>query len=195
MNSKRMTISSGDLRIVSKSGKYFTVRRISLLAILTALVTVGRLVFALPVLPNIQPMTALIILITLTVGVLDGLVLAVLSMLLTNMILGMGPWTILQITAFVVIILLTGLFKIGYRYGTFKNRLIFSTWSLLAGFVYGLVVTFLSFHLYGMSHFLVYYINGLPFDILHAIGNFVFFLILEPIIVPIIHKRFGSLER
>lgn len=195
MNSKRMTISSGDLRIVSKTEKYFTVRRISLLAMMTALVTVGRLVFSLPVLPNIQPMTALIILITLNIGIIDGLVLAVLSMLLTNMILGMGPWTILQITAFVVIILLTGLFKIGYRYGTFKNRLIFSTWSLLAGFVYGLVVTFLSFHLYGMSHFLVYYINGLPFDILHAIGNFVFFLILEPIIVPIIHKRFGSLER
>lgn len=195
MNSKRMTISSGDLRIVSKTEKYFTVRRISLLAMMTALVTVGRLVFSLPVLPNIQPMTALIILITLNIGIIDGLVLAILSMLLTNMILGMGPWTILQITAFVVIILLTGLFKIGYRYGTFKNRLIFSTWSLLAGFVYGLVVTFLSFHLYGMSHFLVYYINGLPFDILHAIGNFVFFLILEPIIVPIIHKRFGSLER
>lgn len=177
---------------MNKSARYFTVRRIALLAMMTALTTVGRLAFSLPVLPNIQPVTALIILITLTIGGIDGLVVATLSMLLTNMILGMGPWTILQIISFGVVVLLTGILKIGYRFGSLRNRLIFAIWALLAGFIYGFIMTFLSFHLYGMSNFIVYYINGLPFDVLHAVGNFAFFFILEPIIVPIIQKRFDE---
>lgn len=193
MNSKRTTKSSGDSRILSKKDKYFTVQRIALLAVMTALVTVGRLVFALPILPNIQPMTALLILITLNIGVIDGLVVAVLSMLLTNMMLGMGPWTIFQIISFAAVILLTGILKYFYNFGSLKNRLLFSIWALITGFLYGLIISFFSFHLYGMNNFLVYYINGLPFDFLHALGNVGFFFILEPIIVPIIRKRFNEI--
>lgn len=190
MNSKKEITSSGDLRTVSKANRYFSVKRITFLAIMTALTTVGRLVFSLPILPNIQPMTALLLIITLNIGIIDGLMVSVLSMLLTNMILGMGPWTILQIISFAVVILLTGFFKYFYTFGSLSNRLVFSIWALFAGFIYGFIVSFLSFHLYGMSNFLVYYLNGLPFDALHGVGNFGFFFILEPILVPIIKRRF-----
>lgn len=193
MNSKRKMKSSGDLRTVSKQDNYFTVHRIALLAILTALVTVGRLAFSLPILPNIQPMTALLILITLNIGVIDGLVVAGLSMLLTNMMLGMGPWTVFQIISFAVVILVTGVLKYFYDFGSFSNRLVFSIWALIAGFLYGLIISVFSFYLYGMNNFVVYYINGLPFDSLHAVGNFGFFFLLEPIIVPIIQKRFNKI--
>ena len=193
MNSNQKTKSSGDLRTVSSNSNYFTVQRISLLAMLTALVTVGRLAFALPVLPNIQPMTALLLIITLNIGVIDSLVVAVLSMLLTNMVLGMGPWTIFQIISFAVVILTTGLLKYFYDYGSFMNRFVFSIWALGTGFIYGFIISVFSFYLYGMSNFLVYYLNGLPFDFLHAVGNFVFFFLLEPILVPIIQKRFNHI--
>ncbi len=194
MNSKRKTKSSGDLRTVSKQpqNQYFTVHRIALLAIMTALVTVGRLVFALPILPNIQPMTALLILITLNMGVLDGLLVAVLSMLLTNLIMGMGPWTLFQMVSFAVVILLTGVWKYFYHFGGFGNRLAFSIWALVAGFIYGLIISIFSYYLYGMNNFLVYYVNGLPFDALHAAGNFGFFFLLEPVLVPIIRKKFDE---
>lgn len=191
MNSNQKTKSSGDLRTVSSNSNYFTVQRISLLAMLTALVTVGRLAFALPVLPNIQPMTALLLIITLNIGVIDSLVVAVLSMLLTNMVLGMGPWTIFQIISFAVVILTTGLLKYFYDYGSFMNRFVFSIWALGTGFIYGFIISVFDFHLYGMSNFLVYYLNGIPFDFLHAVGNFGFFFLLEPILVPIIQKRFN----
>ena len=192
MSLNQKTKSSGDSRTVSSNSKYFTVHRIALLAILTALVTVGRLVFALPILPNIQPMTALIILITLNIGVIDGLVVAGLSMLLTNMMLGMGPWTVFQIVSFTILILVTGILKYFYDFGSFTNRLGFAIWALIAGFLYGFTMSVFSFYLYGMSNFLVYYLNGLPFDVLHAGGNFGFFFLLEPIIVPIIRKRFNN---
>ena len=157
---------------------------------MTALSTVGRLAFSLPILPNIQPMTALLLIITLNIGVIDGLVVSLLSMLLTNLFLGMGPWTVLQIVSFAIIILLTGLIKKIYKTGTLQSLIIFSIWAGVSGFIYGFVISYLNFHLYGMNNFLVYYINGLPFDLMHAVGNFGFFLILEPILVPIINKRF-----
>lgn len=87
---------NGNSRIVSSNSGYFNVNRIALLAILTAFITVGRIGFALPFLPNIQPMTALLIIIALNIGVIDGLVVSVLSMFLTNLILSMGPWTMFQ---------------------------------------------------------------------------------------------------
>lgn len=175
----------------SNSG-YFTVNRIALLAIMTAFVTVGRLGFALPVLPNIQPMTALLIIITLNIGVIDGLVVSVLSLLLTNLFLGMGPWTIFQMIGFIIIVLITGGLKYFYSFGSLSNRILFAIWALLSGYLYGLILSILSSYLYGVSNFLVYYMNGIPFDTLHAMGNLVFFLILEPIIVPIIRKKFNE---
>ena len=154
--------------------------------------TVGRLVFALPFLPNIQPMTAILIIITLNVGVIDGLVVALLSMLLTNLFLGMGPWTVMQIFSFALVILLTGVLKKIYHFGTFRMRIFISIWGLIVGFLYGIIISYLNFRLYGLTNFMIYYLNGLPFDLLHGIGNFGFFLILEPILVPIIQNRFNE---
>lgn len=157
---------------------------------MTAFVSVGRLVFALPILPNMQPMTALLILITMNIGILDGLVVSVLSLLITNLILGSGPWTIMQMISFAILIFLTALLKVFYSYGSMKNRIFFSIWAGLAGFLYGFFISYMSFQLYGLTNFWVYYINGLPFDTLHAVGNVIFFFLLEPIIVPVIRKKF-----
>lgn len=175
---------------MSKREEYFSVHRIALLALLTAMSTVGRLMFALPFLPNIQPMTAMFIIIALNIGIPDSLIVSLLSMLLTNLFLGMGPWTIMQILSFATVILLTGLLKMFYQFGNIKVRFAFAVWALVVGFIYGFVISYLNFQLYGLNNFLVYYINGLPFDLMHGIGNFGFFLILEPILVPIIEKKF-----
>ena len=160
---------------------------------MTALSAVGRLAFSLPIMPNIQPMTALLLIIALNIGIVDSLIVSLLSILLTNLFLGMGPWTVLQIISFALVILLTGLIKYFYRSDSFIHRLIFAVWAGLMGFAYGFVISYLNVHLYGMSNFWVYYLNGVPFDLLHAVGNVGFFIILEPIIVPIILKKFGKI--
>ena len=180
---------NGNSKIVTYNKRYFSVNRIALLAVLTAFVTVGRLTFALPFLPNIQPMTAMLIIITLAIGTIDGLVVALLSLILTNTFLGMGPWLVMQILSFALIICLTALIKYFYNYGSLVNRLVFASWTGLVGLIYGLAISFLSFRLYGMSNFLVYYLNGVSFDVLHAVGNVIFFFLLEPIIVPLIQRR------
>lgn len=181
---------SGDLKTVTSKSNYFNVNRMTLLAALTAFVTVGRLVFALPILPNIQPMTAMLIIITLNIGVIDGLIVSVFSLLLSNLFLGMGVWTIMQMLSFAVIIVLTAVLKYIYRFGSLRNRLIFTVWSGATGLIYGFMISVMSYYMYSLSHFLVYYLNGIPFDMLHAVGNVIFFFILEPIIVPLIQKKF-----
>lgn len=57
--------------------------------------TVGRLLFQF--IPNIQPMTAIFLIITLQLGIFRGLLISTLSVLITNIYLGMGIWTISQI--------------------------------------------------------------------------------------------------
>lgn len=158
-----------------------------------AAVTVGRIVFAIPALPNIQPMTALLIIIVINLDVIDGLIVAFASLILTNMVLGMGPWTLLQMGSFAVIVLLTALIGFMYRPRSLVNRLFFSLWGLVMGFVYGIVISILSYYLYGLSNLWVYWLNGLPFDFLHGIGTAVFYFILEPIFQPLIHKYYQNL--
>lgn len=177
----------------NSSERHFTVRRIALLSLLTAAITVGRLAFALPFLPNIQPMTAMLIIIVLKMDVIDGLVVAFTSMILTNMILGMGPWTIAQMASFGVIVVLTSLLKVFYKPGSFINRIFFSAWGLLVGFIYGIVISYITYHLLSLSNFWVYWLNGLPFDFLHGIGTVAFYFILEPIFEPLIDKYYRNL--
>jgi hypothetical protein len=38
----------------------------------------------------------------------------------------------------------------------------------------------------GINSFWAYYIAGIPFDLLHGLGNAGFYLILEPILAPLL---------
>lgn len=178
------------LRINRK--KYFSVQRIALLAALTALCHIGRLVFQF--IPNVQPMTTILLMITLVMGTIDGLVVALLSLLLSNMFLGMGPWTLSQFIAFTTIILVSGCFRPLYRMQAMHplvKKLIVTMLAFLMGLLYGFIISIVEVRLFGIAHFWVYYLQGVSFDFLHAAGNVGFFLMLEPILVPLIKKRSG----
>ncbi|AYW45115.1 ECF transporter S component [Tetragenococcus koreensis] len=159
------------------SFSFFSTYELAYLAMTVATCTVGRLLFQF--LPNIQPMTAIFLIITLQLGIFRGLIINILSVLITNMYLGMGVWTISQIISFGIIICLMGFLC---RLTTFRNnRLLQAAFSVFAGFLYGFVIAFIDVKVYGMPQFWPYYISGLSFDLLHAIGNGGFYLILSPI--------------
>jgi len=187
---KTKTTLNGNSKTVSKYSNYFTVKRIALLAVLTSLISVWRVFFVF--IPNVQPMTALLIIVALNIGVIDSLVMSVLSVLLTNLFLGMGPWTGMQIISFAIIILLTGVLKNIYQFGSIYNRIAFSIWTLITGFLFGFIISYLNYKLYGLESFLVYYISGLAFDGMHGLGNLVFYFILEPLLVPIIRRKISK---
>lgn len=164
----------------------FGVRRLAMLSILTALCYVGRMMFHF--IPNVQPVTAVLIILTLTLGMADGFIVAILSIVLTNFLLGMGPWTIAQIASFGVLIVVTGLvMKPFYSASKKRNRrILFALFAFFGGLLYGFVISLLTVKMMGITSFWAYYIAGIPFDFMHGMGNAGFYLILEPILAPLL---------
>lgn len=155
----------------------FSVKELAYLALIVAACVVGRILFQ-PI-PNVQPMTAIFLIITNYLGLSRGLLVSLLSVLITNLYMGMGIWTIAQLLSYAVLLIL---FK-GILLLPIVGHSFYVQWgySFLAGFLYGLIISIVDVFIYGMSAFLPYYIQGLSFDFLHGIGNAVFFLLLTPI--------------
>ena len=103
--------------------------------------------------------------------------------------LGMGIWTFFQILAWIVICLLTQCMGDFYRR---KNKnpslLVMAVFSLVMGYVFGLIVSLEQFVIGGLPLFIVYYSTGLLFDTFHAVGNFFFYLIGAPLLWKVFKK-------
>ena len=118
----------------------FSVQEIAYLALLVAASVVGRTLFQ--PLPNVQPMTAIFLLVALYLGCVRGLIVALLCLLITNFYMGMGIWMIAQAVSYtVVILMMSGLRHVPIVKRSLILQVIFS---ILAGFLYGFVVSLLS---------------------------------------------------
>lgn len=155
--------------------------KLTLLAIFAALGVVGRSLFVF--LPNVQPVTALIIICGLLLGPGAAFLLAVLVTFLSNMLLGMGIWTVWQIMSWGLIGLICGI--IGKFFKNIPTYVIVII-SVISGYFYGFVISLTTYQVTGK--FWPYYIMGLPFDTYHAIGNAVFTVLLYPIITFLLKK-------
>lgn len=162
----------------------FHVQHIALLGMLTTLCYVSRLLFQF--LPNVQPVTVIILLITQVWGTRDGLIVATLSILVSNINLGMGVWTLAQVVSFAVIVLLTGsLFRLKFDRAPFIIKALYAG---LVGYLYGFVISAVQAPFFGIQSFWAYYISGIPFDTMHALGNSAFYILLAPILIPLLKK-------
>lgn len=153
------------------------------IALMTTLVSVGRLSFSF--LPNVQPMTVMLVCITLYFGWKEGLAVSLLSVVLTNFYLGMGPWTLAQFVSYTVLILLTSLLEDSYE------RIptpIMQGYVAILGLLYGLIISLVQAPFFGWNIFIPYYLSGLPYDVLHAIGNVAFYALLFPVIMRVFRQ-------
>ncbi|EOT29163.1 hypothetical protein [Enterococcus saccharolyticus] len=166
---------------------FFSTYEIAYLAMTVAACVVGRTLFQF--IPNIQPMTAIFLILTYQLGVTRGLIVNVLALIITNMYMGMGIWTVSQILSFSVVILCMGVLC---RWEMFRqHRSLQVAFSVVAGFLYGFVIAGIDVQLYGMPQFWPYYLAGLYFDFLHGVGNGIFYLLLA----PVFQKLFAQLKR
>ena len=62
-------------------------------------------------------------------------------------------------------------------------------YAAFAGILYGLVVSFIMKYLLGFENFWAYYMMGVPMDLMHAFGNGLFYIILSPVLFPLIEKN------
>lgn len=156
-----------------------------MIALLTAFCVVGRLLTTW--IPNVQPITAILILIALYMGSFQAMIVGALSILITNFYLGMGIWTIAQILSFWCVILLVFILK---KVTTLKDAL----WMqlivcALSGIGYGFLISLMLAPFFGVTNFWAYYITGMSFDMLHVFGTVFFYVILKKPFVRIITKE------
>lgn len=156
------------------------IRQITLIGLLCALCITLRLI-KLPI-PNVQPVTDILMITTLSLGAASGLLLATLTMVLSNLFLGFGIWTIPQIGAYflciLTVVLLSYLCPLRHWFWLQLSL------ALFLGFEYGFFVS-LGLALLGSTPaFWGYYFSGLLFDTFHGLGN----LILYPLLYPPLTK-------
>jgi energy-coupling factor transport system substrate-specific component len=164
-------------------------RVLALVGTLAALAVLGRIAFA-PV-PNVKPTTDIVLLAGYVFGGAPGFAVGAVAALASNLFFTQGPWTPWQMAAWGAVgVGGAGLAKLsGGRLGRVPLALACGAAGLLYGVIvnFGTVVTFAGggdlFHRY-----LVYQATSLPWDLAHAAGNVVFFLVFGPALVRTLRR-------
>jgi energy-coupling factor transport system substrate-specific component len=143
------------------------------IVVLTALAVAGRLVFA-PV-PAIKPVIALIIMGGLCFGREEGFIIGALSMLVSNVFFGQGPWTPWQMFSMGLVGYLAGVMG---SHGRLVRRWSVATFGAMMALLYGFILdtwTIVGFvsNANGAS-VLATYAAGLVNNVASAIGTLVF---------------------
>ncbi len=161
---------------VAFEGRKPQARELVILAVLSALAIGGRAVFF--ALPGIKPVAALVILAGVAFGSEAGFLVGAVTMLVSNILFGQGPWTPWQMFAMGVLGLLAGIL---FRRGLLnRDRLSLSVFGGLSIFViYGGILNPTSVWMYQakptLKMILATMVTGLPADAVHAAAT-VFFL-------------------
>ncbi len=152
-----------------KKGHPLTAKDIALIGMMTATIEAAKC--ALSFLPNVELVSFLMILYTLSFGKLIFLVIPV-FVLLEGCIYGFGLWWIMYLYAWPVLVLLTLLFQ--------KQQSPFF-WSVLSGafgLLFGALCAIPYLFILGPHGTFEWWVAGIPFDIIHCISNFCICLIL-----------------
>ena len=156
-------------------------REAALIALLAAVASATRVLFA--ALPNIQPVTLLILMIGLHLGARRATAVAMLTALISNMALGHGPWTFYQALAWACVGSSAAVLRpILVNWDGTKVRIgMMAVLAFIWGFLFDWIVSLSALALYqSFEAFLTFIIAGLIFDALHAVGNVLFTIWLAP---------------
>lgn len=151
-------------------------REIALLSVLTAAAVASRAAFCF--LPQIKPVAAIVIITGFALGAQSGFLVGAMSMLLSNIFFGQGPWTPWQMLAMGLVGFAAGLFG---RLKISRNPIAAAIFGFICTLViYGGIVNpstaILAHSPLKISVFALYYLQGLPMDIIHAASTFMFLL-------------------
>ena len=146
--------------------------------VLVATASVGRVVFAF--LPQVQPVTVLVLCAGISLGPVQGFAAGALSAVVSNLALGMGPWTLWQMLGWGIIGLLGG----GMGKLRLRQKWLVCLVALVSGFLYGWIVDIWTVAFYGQGFslelFFTVYGAATLFNLIHSVGNLAFAFLLYP---------------
>lgn len=163
-------------------------RVLALVGTLAALAVLGRIAFA--AIPNVKPTTDIVLLSGYVFGGAPGFAVGAVTALVSNLFFTQGPWTPWQMGAWGAV----GVFG-AVLASLSRGRLGRVPLALacgLAGLFFGVVVNFGSVVTVGgediWGRYAVYQVGSLPWDVAHAVGNVVFFLVFGPALVRTLRR-------
>ncbi len=148
-------------------------RRMVITAIMTALAVFGRFI------PLFKPITAIIVITAVYLGAQAGFLTGAMSVLLSNIWFGQGPWTPFQMLGFGLI----GLFAGYLSRWLVHSKALLVIYGVFAGIAYSFIMDIWTVLWYSGGFDTGLYaaaiISALPFTALYAVSNAVFLLILS----------------
>lgn len=172
-----------DIMLVSVAFAFFVggsrTNRMTLGMLATMVVAMSALRVLMQPLPNVQPLTVAALLVGAHLGARRGVAFAILATLLSNLLISHGWWTFFQAAGWAIVAV------IGARANLVQNGQLqlqrLALVSVVSAMVFGFVST-LSLVTSAMtpSAFIVLLGQGLPFDVVHALGNLVFVVWMAP---------------
>lgn len=153
------------------------VRRLVLIAVMTALSVLGRFVFA--ALPGFRPMTAMIVLTGMYLGYEAGFLCGACTAVLSNFYFGQGPWTPFQMFSFGMLGLLAGVFSGPLK----RSRIVLVLYGIFAGVAYSLMMDVWSvlwaYDGFSVAAYNAALITALPYTLSYALSNVLFLLLIR----------------
>jgi len=143
------------------------------LLLLTLVLAVSAARVLMQPLPNIQPVTVAALIIGAQLGARRGAAFAILVAMISNAIIGNGWWTIFQALGWASVAVIGSKFAIIANGELQRNRLFVA--AIASAFVFDLIVSFsIIDSSTSIVSFLTYLAHGIPYDLLHALGNLTF---------------------
>ncbi len=143
------------------------------LLLLTLVLAVSAARVLMQPLPNIQPVTVAALIIGAQLGARRGAAFAILVAMISNAIIGNGWWTIFQAIGWASVAVIGSKFAIIANGELQRNRLFVA--AIASAVVFDLIVSFsLIDSSTSIVSFLTYLAHGIPYDLLHALGNLTF---------------------
>ena len=155
-------------------------RELVVIAVLCAIAVAGRAAFFM--IPQFKPVAAVVIIAGVAFGGETGFLVGAMAAFISNMFFGQGPWTPWQMFAFGSMGFVAGVL---FRRGAARRRpLILSAFGgFVTFFIYGGIMSPASVLMFQPSPtiemFLIYYLRGIPFDLIHAAATVIFLALIS----------------
>ena len=179
-------------------GRHPKARELIIISVLCAIAVAGRLAFTM--LPQFKPVVAIVIISGVAFGGESGFLVGAVSMLVSNLMFGQGPWTPWQMFAAGIIGFIGGiLFKKGLLGRTRTSLCIygFIATMVIYGGLMNLYSALTSHSAFNLNMLITFYVQGFPMDIVHAVSTVIFlFFGAEPMLEKLdrIKVKYGLIE-
>ena len=166
--------------------KAVSTKRLILIASMTALSVLGRILFT-PI-PGFKPVTAMVVITAMYFGSEAGFLTGSLSAVISNFWFGQGPWTPFQMFSWGILGMIAGLLAGSLK----RSRILLAGYGALSGVLYSVLMDVWTVlwadGFFNLSRYFAALASALPFTAIYAVSNVIFLLLLGKPIGKILER-------